>query len=230
MSSPAALESPAAPALLGCKRLEVGRHTTILRDVDLAVRAAEAWFVLGPNGSGKSTLVATLLGLLPARGGEVLPVANGTRRALGYVPQQQRFDLPLPITVTEFVALGVEDGIAAAQVRADVRTALAALGIAGLAPRRVQTLSLGQQRRVLIARALARRPLLLVLDEPTANLDEDGAAQLAGDLERLRREHRLAIVHIAHDRALARRFATHIAWVADGAVRCAPNDARGATP
>ena len=212
---------PVAP-LLGCRQLAVGRRTTILRDVTFAVQQGDAWFVLGPNGAGKTTLLATLLGLLPARSGEVLPVAHGDRRALGYVPQQQRFDQPLPITVTEFVALGVDDGSAAAAVLTAVHAALQALGIGALAARRVAALSLGQQRRVLIARALARRPRLLVLDEPFANLDEDGATQLARDLERLRVDERLAIVHIAHDRTLARAFATHVAWVADGAVRTGP--------
>lgn len=210
---------PAPPVLLGCEHLACGRGGTLLRDVTLQVHAGERWFVLGPNGAGKSTLVATLLGLLRARGGTVLPVAGGDRQALGYVPQQQRFDAPLPITVAEFVGLGLLDGERRTAAAAKVHAALLQLGIGELAERRVQQLSLGQQRRVLVARALARRPRLLVLDEPLANLDEDGAERLLGDLLRLSAHDGLALVLVAHDRALARRFATHVAVVADGSVR-----------
>lgn len=215
-------DGSAAPALLGCEQLSCGRGVTLLRDVTLQVHAGERWFVLGPNGAGKSTLVATLLGLLRARGGTVLPVAAGDRRALGYVPQQQRFDAPLPITVVEFVGLGLPDGEPRAAAAARTQAALTLLGIGELADRRVQELSLGQQRRVLVARALARRPRLLVLDEPLANLDEDGAERLLADLTRLSTQDGMALVLVAHDRELARRFATHVAVVADGGVRHGP--------
>lgn len=218
-ATPMPVPDPAPPVLLGCERLACGRGGTLLGDVTLRVRAGERWFVLGPNGAGKSTLVATLLGLLRARGGSVLPVAGGDRQALGYVPQQQRFDAPLPITVAEFVGLGLPDGERRAAAAAKVHAALLQLGIGELAERRVQQLSLGQQRRVLVARALARRPRLLVLDEPLANLDEDGAERLLGDLARLCEHDGLALLLVAHDRALARRFATHVAVVADGSVR-----------
>ena len=221
-ATPMPVPDPAAPALLGCEHLACGRGVTLLRDVTLQVHAGERWFVLGPNGAGKSTLVATLLGLLRARGGTVLPVAGGEREALGYVPQQQRFDAPLPITVAEFVELGLPDRELRAAAAAKVQAALLQLGIGGLAAQRVQQLSLGQQRRVLVARALARRPRLLVLDEPLANLDEDGAARLLVDLSRLCEHDGLALVLVAHDRALARRFATHVAFVADGTVSSGP--------
>lgn len=212
----AALTPPAA--LLGGSGLRCGRRHALLEAVTLRVCAGEFWFVLGANGAGKTTLLATLLGLLPKLGGELLPIAGGQRDALGYVPQQQRFDLALPITVAEFVAIGLPDALPRAGVRAQVHDALRALACAELAPRRVQELSVGQQRRVLIARALARRPRLLVLDEPFANLDEDTATQLARDLADLRRDAGMAVVLVAHDRALAHAFATHVAWVADGAV------------
>jgi len=228
-ATPMPVPDPAPPVLLGCERLACGRGGTLLGDVTLRVRAGERWFVLGPNGAGKSTLVATLLGLLQARGGGVLPVAGGDRQALGYVPQQQRFDAPLPITVAEFVGLGLPDGERRAAAAAKVHAALLQLGIGELAERRVQQLSLGQQRRVLVARALARRPRLLVLDEPLANLDEDGAERLLGDLARLCEHDGLALLLVAHDRALARRFATHVAVVAGGTVRSGPVAAMLAT-
>lgn len=208
--------------LVGAEQLCCGRRGPVLVDVTWQVAAGEFWCVLGDNGAGKSTLVATVLGLLPKLGGKVLPVCGGDRRQLGYVPQQQRFDLPLPITVAEFVVLGLDDRMARDEASGAVHGALRGLGIDGLAGRLVQELSLGQQRRVLVARALARRPRLLVLDEPLANLDEASARLLLGDLARLCREDRLSLVLVVHDRRLAAAFASHVVLVADGRAKVGP--------
>jgi ABC-type Mn2+/Zn2+ transport system ATPase subunit len=86
----------------------------------------------------------------------------------------------------------------------------------------VRRLSLGQRRRVMVARALARTPRLLVLDEPCASLDPEAALRLVADLERLRRTDGLAIVHVTHELGLARATATHVAEVADGRVTTGP--------
>lgn len=207
----------AALPLLSVRGLVVGRGTPLLAGVDWQLRPGEAWFVLGRNGSGKSTLIATLLGLLPALGGERSP-SPGLVQRLGYVPQELRFEPPLPVTVREFVQLG----LVGAAAGGDVESALVAVGVAALSRRRLGDLSAGQRRRVLVAQALARAPALLVLDEPTANLDVPGAAALADDLERLRRERQLCVVHVAHDLALARRHATHVAFVHAGRVAAGP--------
>jgi ABC-type Mn2+/Zn2+ transport system ATPase subunit len=209
--------------LLAAERLDLGRGRVLLAAVDLALRAGEGWFVLGRNGSGKSTLVATLLGLLPPLGGALHrgPALAG-RGAVGYVPQEQRFDPPLPCTAGEFVDCGLDARTPRAAASALVTEALAAMQVEDLRARPLRGLSLGQRRRVLVARSLARRPRLLVLDEPCANLDAPGAARLARDLDALRREHGLCIVHVTHDLALARRFATHVALVAGGRVEAGP--------
>jgi len=218
-------------ALLAAVGLQVGRGAPLLREVTLALYPGEGWFVLGANGSGKTTLLATLLGLVPSLGGslqwhpELLD-----RQRLGYVPQEQRFDPPLPCTVAEFVELGLPAGDRGAVARASITSALEAMQVGPLAARAVRTLSLGQRRRVLVARALARRPRLLFLDEPTANLDPLGAAQLAGDLERLRAAGSLCVVHVSHDLSLARRFATHVAFVDAGTVTAGLAAARFADP
>lgn len=208
--------------LVGADQLRCGRRSPVLVDVTWRVGVGEFWCVLGDNGSGKSTLVATVLGLLPKLGGIVWPVCGGDRRRLGYVPQQQRFDVPLPITVAEFVALGLDDRLSRDECDRAVHGALQGLGIGTLADAVVQELSLGQQRRVLVARALARRPCLLVLDEPLANLDEASARQLLGDLARLCREDGLALVLVVHDRRLAAAFASHVVLVADGRATVGP--------
>lgn len=205
-----------APPLLLATGLVVGHGQPLLHGVDLALRPSEAWFVLGRNGSGKTTLVATLLGLVTHFGG-TLQLAEGLRARLGYVPQEQRFDPPLPCTVAEFVTFGIDDGRSRQDVRRSVALALAELRVEDLAGRDVRRLSAGQRRRVLVARAMARRPRLLVLDEPLANLDRGSAVALAQDLER-QRANGLCLVHVAHDLAVARDHATHVALVDAGTV------------
>lgn len=206
------------PELLGCRDLCVGYRAPVLTGVTLAVHGGEAWFVVGDNGSGKTSLVQTLLGLLPPLAGTVSAVADGDRRLLGYVPQEQRFEPPLPCTVGEFVAIGLPDAVPAADATRRIFEALASLAVADLLAKDVRELSLGQRRRVAIARAMARLPQLLVLDEPTANLDTRTARRLAADLDGLRRQG-LAVVHVSHDAALAAEHATHVAWVGNGQVR-----------
>lgn len=209
--------------LLLAQGLQVGRKRPLLAQVNLRLDAGESWFVLGRNGSGKSTLLATLLGLLPALGGELrLGPTVADRRRIGYVPQEQRFDTALPCTVAEFVTLGLPDAEAHATVRACVANALDAMQMGAFVSRPVHALSLGQRRRVLVARALARQPHLLLLDEPTASLDGQGALQLVQDLENLRKKDQVCLVHVAHDLRLARRYATHVALVTAGEVVAGP--------
>lgn len=212
-------------AVLRAEGLSVGRTSTLLYGVELTLEPGECWFVLGPNGAGKSTLLATLLGLWRPRAGRVhFGPAVPTRRELGYVPQQDGSALTLPVTVAEFVALGLCDlPLSRSDVRSRADTAIDSMGMTANSRRRVAELSLGQRRRALVARALAREPRLLVLDEPTANLDPETAEQLAADLDRTRRDTGTCIVHAAHDLRLAERFATHFAEVKDGRVTCRAN-------
>ncbi|MBO4208134.1 metal ABC transporter ATP-binding protein [Micromonospora echinofusca] len=153
----------------------------VLRDVSLTVSAGEVVAVLGANGSGKSTLIRAVLGLVPLSSGEVTLFGTAQRRfrqwhRIGYVPQRLGAGSGVPATVREVVASGrlARRGVlrpAGAPDRAAVAEALAAVGLTDRAGDPVATLSGGQQQRTLIARALAGRPELLVLDEPTAGVD-----------------------------------------------------------
>ncbi|MEV0726403.1 metal ABC transporter ATP-binding protein [Micromonospora purpureochromogenes] len=153
----------------------------VLRDVSLTVTAGEVVAVLGANGSGKSTLIRAVLGLVPLAAGSVALFGTPLRRfrqwqRIGYVPQRLGAGGGVPATVREVVASGrlARRGVLRPPGRADreaVEAALRAVGLADRAADPVATLSGGQQQRTLIARALAGRPQLLVLDEPTAGVD-----------------------------------------------------------
>ena len=153
----------------------------VVRDLDLDLYAGEVVAVLGANGSGKSTLVKGLLGLAQLHGGSIelfgVPASRFRDRSrLGYVPQRHTVGGPVPATVHEVVAsgrlphLGVTGRLRAAD-RDAVDRAIETVGLADRAGSSVAELSGGQQRRVLIARALASEPDVLVLDEPTAGVD-----------------------------------------------------------
>jgi iron complex transport system ATP-binding protein len=169
--------------MLEARSLEAGfASRAVLREVSFSAGAGEVLGVLGPNGSGKTTLFRTLLGLLPARGGEVLlsgtPIAERSRnemaRLMAYVPQGHA--AYFPFTLREFVLLGrsARHGAFAspgARDRAVAEAALDRLGIGALAGRAITEVSSGERQLALIARALAQEPRILVMDEPTASLD-----------------------------------------------------------
>lgn len=180
----------------------------VLRHVDLTVGAGDFVALMGANGSGKSTLVRALTGLRPLTAGRLELFGTPLDRfrsweRVGYVPQRTGAGSGVPASVWEVVAsgrltrrrllrpLGRED-------RAAIVDALDVVGLADRAKDGVSSLSGGQQQRVLIARALAGRPELLFLDEPTAGVDLPHQQALAGSLRRLR-DRGATIVLVAHE-------------------------------
>ena len=184
---------------------------TVLADLNLKVGPGESVGLHGPNGSGKSTLLKSLLGLiLPAQGClEVLGVRPGGRgfssvlRRLGYLPQQRSAGR-LPLKVREAVAMGRygSAGLGRPVGRGDwakVDASLEFAGLAGQADRLVQELSGGQFQRAALARALVNDPELLLLDEPTLNLDREGRRALLELVEKLASDGGRSLLVASHD-------------------------------
>ncbi len=214
-----------ADVVLKATGLTVGyARRTVLERVTVECRTGEFWFFIGPNGSGKTTLIRVMLGILRPQAGELWLHSNLARReGIGFVPQRCDLNPALPTTVREFVILGlVGIRLGTKEETERLEWTLHKVGLEGMARRDYWSLSGGQRQRALVARALVRRPDLLILDEPTNGLDlstEDSFLRLLADLNR--KEH-LTLVFVTHDIAIAARYATHLALFRSGGVESGP--------
>jgi zinc transport system ATP-binding protein len=167
--------------------------------------------LIGPNGGGKTTLFRLLLGLIKPDQGTIKIFGQHPERArtrIGYVPQYARFDPSFPISVRDVVAMGRLGNLRTGPYRSSDReaalVALEEVDLADLGSRPFTDLSGGQRQRVLIARALASRPEVLLLDEPTANVDRTAEAKLYELLRGLNQ--RLTILMASHDVGFVTKF------------------------
>ena len=199
-----------------------------LTGADLTIRRGEIVAVVGPNGAGKSTLTKGVLGLNELVSGSVtlfgVPSADfGDRARLGYVPQRHTLSASVRATAEEIVATGRLPrlgwfGRMRATDRQIVARSLDVVGLADRAATEVSTLSGGQQRRVLIARALAGQPDVLIMDEPTAGVDVANQHVLADVLERLV-ERGVTMVIVTHELGALERLLTRTIVVDSGRIR-----------
>lgn len=189
----------------------------VLEDICLDVQEKEFLGIVGPNGGGKSTLLKLILGLLHPLQGRIKVLGKSplkSHRQLGYVPQFILFDRNFPITVRETVLQGRLGktrpvfGYAKKDV-ASAREAMEIAAILDLENRPLASLSGGQLQRVLIARALACEPEILVLDEPTANIDPKVEEDVFGLLKRL--NEKITIIVVSHDIGFISHFITRVA-------------------
>lgn len=162
----------------------------LVRGVDLAVMPGEIVTLIGPNGSGKSTTAKMALGILQPSEGRALQ-RQGLK--VGYVPQKLMIDWTMPLNVKRFMRLTSRLG------RGEIAEALAETSVGHLADRDVRHLSGGEMQRVLLARAIARKPDLLVLDEPVQGVDYSGEIAIYGLISEIRDRLGCGILMISHD-------------------------------
>ncbi len=229
MTSSSAAPEPTEAPIVSLRGASFGyADRTVLHAVDLDIHPGEVVALLGANGSGKSTLVRGLLGLIDQVHGTVelfgTPIAAFHEHArLGYVPQRHTLSASVRATVSEIVAIGrlTHQSWLARPSRTDREIIAQALDLVGLKDRAredVSTLSGGQQRRVLIARALAAQPDMLIMDEPTAGVDAASRQVLAEVLSRLTASGATMLI-VTHELEALHDIVTRIVVVADGEVQ-----------
>lgn len=181
-------------------------HTPAIMGVCLNVSDGEYLGIIGPNGGGKSTLLKAILGLIPVSSGNISIYggnAHKNRSLVGYVPQFALLNRKFPISLFEVVLTGhLKQGIApffrySSKDNESVYTLLEKVGITDLANRQISELSGGEFQKMLIARALATNPKLLLLDEPTASVDAASRDQIYSLLAELNKN--MTIILVTHD-------------------------------
>ena len=206
-------EPAEAPALLEVDRLTVRRHReALLDDVTLRVQRGTVHVLMGPNGAGKSTLIAAVLAQLAFEGRIAMNWAGtGT---IGYVPQTFAVDPTLPVTVADFLALTRQRRPVCLGISRSAGVVIAGLlarvGLSGLEQRPLAALSGGELRRVLLAHAIDPEPELLILDEPTAGLDDTAVAILDDILLAAKRSGNTTVLMVSHDLEQVRRVADRV--------------------
>lgn len=179
----------------------------VLQDVSFTLTRGSVCGLIGSNGSGKTTLLRTILGLQAPTGGAVrIAGKNGaaTRGLVGYVPQKIGFETEMPLRARDVVGLGLDGGrfglpLPSRDRARRVNAMLEAVDATSFADQRISNLSGGQQQRILIAHAMIRRPQLLLLDEPLANLDVGAVADIVHLLHRFAVEEGVTVLVSAHD-------------------------------
>jgi ABC-type Mn2+/Zn2+ transport system ATPase subunit len=194
----------------------------VLSGISLSIARGSFTAILGANGSGKSTLLKTLLGLQPPISGKIQIVAPAL---FGYVPQAIEFDPLFLLTGFEVALMGVYGRVGAGRFvspgeREFVRECLCATGSEEFARKKISDLSGGQKQRVLIARALATKPDVLVLDEPTAGVDAAATHALLEFISQIHLERKLTVLLVTHDLPLVRKRAQQAIWLYQGRVLC----------
>jgi ABC-type Mn2+/Zn2+ transport system ATPase subunit len=220
------------PAACELRRVWVSYgKTPALRGVSLQVARGELLGLFGHNGAGKSTLLRTLLGLVPVQSGEVFvegfPVQKRDllhlRQRMGYIPQILRVDAGAPVSARDVVMMGQYAQIGwgrfpSRQHREAVHRALQAMGVAHLADKPFGHLSGGEQQRVLLARALAQSPRLLLMDEPTNSVDWQFVRDLAKLIRAVHEANALTTIVVSHDAPFLARLCDRVVLMEGGEI------------
>lgn len=191
----------------------------VLDDVTFHVPVGEFLCLCGPNGAGKSTLLKIILGLVDADAGDIriagLPAEKG-RKKIGYVPQRKAFDRDFPASPVEVIVANLRGRWPLRITKEERATAMSALertGAAKLADAQMKDLSGGETQRVFLARALATKPDLLVLDEPTAGVDVGGRAAIIDLMAEISASETIAAILVTHNLQAIARCAERVLYL-----------------
>ncbi len=213
----------------------------VLSDVSMAAREGEIIGILGPNGSGKTTLLRCMNRALSPKRGTVMIDGRDFREMsrkeiacqIGVVPQGANINFPF--TVLDIVMMGRTPALDRFEKETEsdleiVRRAMEMTNVEGLASRPMDQISGGERQRVIIARALAQRPKILLLDEPTLHLDVNHQLDILDLISDLARKERLVVIIVTHDLALAARYCDQIILMQKGRIQAAGGVTEVLTP
>jgi len=208
-----------------------GSETPALKDINLTVRPGEFVTITGPSGCGKSTLAFCLTGFIPHSfdgvmegkviigGRDTLTCTPGELAGIVGLVQQDPESQLCTLNVLDEVAFGPENiCLPPDEIKKRVKWALSAVGLSGFTDRLVHTLSGGEKQRLAIASVLAMHPQLLILDEPTANLDPRGCREVLSVIKKLHQEHKTAIIVIEHRLQYLLPFSDRLVLIEEGRI------------
>ena len=190
--------------LIELKNLSLGYdNRVVLKNINLTIEENDFLCIVGPNGSGKSTLVKGILGLIKPMKGKVV-FNNLKQNFIGYMPQETKVDANFPASVWEIVLSGTLNRINIPSVyskkeKEEALKNMCLLGISNLKDKSFCDLSGGQRQKVLLARSLCATSKLLILDEPSNNLDSKSKKELYDTIIDLNKNHGITIIMITHD-------------------------------
>ncbi len=197
--------------LFNVDTIHEGEKTLAIRNITLRVRKGQFLCIVGPNGAGKTTLLETINGLIKNKRGRIRIFGKkiekrgpSIRKEIGYVPQRFTVDNLTPFLVEDVILMGRFGKIGLLKSISDkdrqkTKEAMKLIGINGLSSRPIGKLSGGQLQKVMIARAIAKDPKILLLDEPFGNLDFNATTDISRQLSHLHEERELTILAVIHD-------------------------------
>jgi zinc/manganese transport system ATP-binding protein len=195
----------------------------LLRNLSFEMQLGEFIGIIGPNGAGKTTLLRTLLGLIQPDSGSIYLESDNARDSsaplFGYAPQSRQIDMDTPLNAWDFVSFGLPRWFPPWLTKDDrnsIQEAMLATDSDSYAQKSVSKLSGGERQRLFIAQALVRNPQILLLDEPTSNLDPGAQENIAALVNRLNRERGIGVLFVTHDVNLIANYAHRILYLTKG--------------
>ncbi len=190
-------------SLIKLANVSLGYNKPILKGVNMEIEPGDFICIVGPNGSGKSTLIKSILGLIKPLKGKII-FENIAPNFIGYMPQETKVDANFPASVSEIVLSGAlnKKGFLSFYDKSDVLSmekSLSLLGITSLKDKCFNQLSGGQRQKVLLARSLVSTNKMLILDEPSNNLDSKSKKELYEILKDLNENHGITVLMVTHD-------------------------------